>query len=1230
MRQKKNKVFSYEEAKAESLKYFQGDELAATVFVDKYALRNGEGELLEATPTHMHQRIASELARIEASKFSDPFSFEDIMSFLDGFSRIVPQGSPMYGIGNPYQYVTLSNCYVVASPNDAYSSILKSDEQLVQISKRRGGVGIDISNLRPNGTVVKNAARTSSGIVPFMQRYSNSIREVGQCVAEGQRVLTDRGLVAIEDVTAKDKVWTKTGWISVKEVYSHGPKQLYRVTTLYGYKIETTENHVFIKEDDGQLVEQQLEDFEVGDDIVLIPGSSFSSDDIKLDVTRYVRKGTRLNDSYKLPETLDPDLAYLLGYSYGNGSVEYDQFDEPKVLAIACPTSNPEIIAKIGQVIKTCFDYDCEAKPGDGAVIRYRIHSKSILHFLKINSLLKQQSNELRFPSIILRSSSNIQSHFLCGYFDADGDVAYKKGGYRFRSVSSSFLNQVQSVLIANGIISKLSCEKRPNENWRNLFSLAVVGTGSQSRFIKFMGDSCKVKIADGFVSKRDCIRTVFRCNTFNIKRGKHNYIVDNSQNLSLGVFDRITKEDSFLHIQFPNPLVKDQIISIEHIGQRNTYDLSLESEYLFSCEGFYIHNSGRRGALLESISVHHPQVLDFAHAKDDTVSVTGANISIRLTDEFLNAVDADMEYEQRWPVDSSNPSISKMVDARDTWMEIIGCAWNRAEPGLLFWDNILRESPADCYQCHGFGTISCNPCAELPLCYADSCRLLILNLFTYVVNPFTSEAYFDYDRFTADAKIAQRLMDDIVDLELEKIDKILEKIKSDPQSDQEKQVEINLWLDIKSKCINGRRTGTGITALGDVVAALGLCYGSDESIELTEKIYRTLKLACYRSSVEIAKELGPFPVWNRDLETSCPFLLRIKEEDPQLYADMQKYGRRNIALLTTAPTGTVSVLTQTTSGIEPLFELYYTRRKKINDGDGDVVPDFVDQSGDKWKEFKVYHPKLKLWQEKSEQGDIKLSPYFDATAEKIDWQQRVRLQAAANRHVDHAISSTINLPEDVSVETVAKIYETAWKAGCKGITVYRKNCRSGVLIDNKPHIPKTHAPKRPKTLPCEIHHITKNNQRFHVVVSMYGDDPYEVFVTKDRHINKFNKGYCVKASRGRYRLDKNERAFIAREPENLIIDDITADCSDDQEALLRMISTSLRHGADINFVVHQLEKVKGDLQSMAKALARVLKSYIKDGTPVSGEYCEQCSQASLIRQDGCVMCSQCGWSKCG
>jgi ribonucleoside-diphosphate reductase alpha chain len=809
-----SKRYSYEQSFEESLQYFGQDNLAAKTFVDKYALRDHEQNLLELTPKDMHVRIASEFARVEKKKFKNPMNFEAIFSYLDRFTKIVPQGSPMSAIGNPYQYMTLSNCYVVESPLDAYNGIHRTDEQLTQISKRRGGVGLDISNLRPEGSLTQNAARTSTGIVPFMERYSNSIREVGQ---------------------------------------------------------------------------------------------------------------------------------------------------------------------------------------------------------------------------------------------------------------------------------------------------------------------------------------------------------------------------------------------------------------------------SGRRGALMITLSVHHPEVLNFAKVKRDSTKVTGANISIRLSDEFLDAVKKDKDYEQRWPVDASKPVMSRMVKARDVWMQIIENAHFRAEPGLLFWDTILRESPADCYADEGFRTVSTNPCAELPLSILDSCRLLLINLFTYVKNPFTRDSFFDFDEFYKDSQILQRFMDDMIDLELESIDRIIKKIKNDPEPPELKRTELEMWQKVRKSCENGRRTGSGITALGDTIAALGLKYGSNKSIKITEKIYRTLKLGCYRSSVDMAKELGPFPVWDHKKEKKNTFLNRIKEEDYNLYRDMKKYGRRNISLLTTAPAGSVSIETQTTSGIEPLFMMSYTRRKKINPNDKKARVDFIDQTGDCWQEFEVYHPKLKLWMDITGEEDIKKSPYFGCCAEDLDWKQRVKLQAAAGRHIDHSISSTVNLPEDVSVEKVAEIYESAWKMGCKGVTVYRKNCRTGVLVDKKSQeeekIEKTKAPKRPKVLPCDVHHTSVKGEEYLVLVGLLNNEPYEVFAGLNGHVKKSAKvGEIIKLKRGHY------KAMLEHDVEIPSIADYS---NDEEEALTRMTSTAIRHGADISFIAHQLEKVDGPMNSLARAMSRSLKKYIANGTKVHGEMCQSCTSDNLARQEGCITCLSCGWSKC-
>jgi ribonucleoside-diphosphate reductase alpha chain len=543
-----------------------------------------------------------------------------------------------------------------------------------------------------------------------------------------------------------------------------------------------------------------------------------------------------------------------------------------------------------------------------------------------------------------------------------------------------------------------------------------------------------------------------------------------------------------------------------------------------FSNSGREVGQGGRRGAQMITISVHHPDILDFIKVKNDEVSVTGANISVRLTDEFLKAVKENKNYDQRWTSLDGKINISGMASAREVWKEIIHSAWLRAEPGILFWDNILT-GPADCYE--EFRSSSTNPCSEIPLSEYDSCRLIAINLFSYVKNPFEKTAYFDYKEFYHDAQIAQRLMDDLVDLEIEKVNEIINKIKNDPEPIEVKRTEIELWTKIKGAAEGGRRTGLGITAMGDTLAALGLKYGSNKSIKEVEEIYRTLKFGAYRASIDMAKELGAFPAWDAKKEKDNEFLNRFKDEvilleEPtirgyDIWSDMQKYGRRNIALLTTAPTGTLSLLALilsyfgTSSGIESVYKLDFIRRKKINHDDKNVKIDFIDKVGDKWTNFNVFHAGFQAWMDITGKTKVEDSPYFGALAEEINWTQRVKLQAAAQKHICHAISSTINLPENVTEEEVAKIYETAWESGCKGITVYRNNCRTGVLIDKEEVKDK----KRPKELPCDVHHITVKGKPYFCLVGLSNGIPYEVFAGKNGHLDKkIKSGKIIKVKR--------------------------------------------------------------------------------------------------------------------
>ena len=818
---------TFEEAFNNSLEYFDGDELAANVFVTKYALTDSGGDILETTPEAMHRRMAKEFARIE-SKYPNPLSEEEVFSLLDKFKYVVPQGSPMSGIGNPYQIQSLSNCFVIDSPADSYGGILKADQEQVQIMKRRGGVGFDISTIRPSGLATSNAAKTTDGIAVFMERFSNSCREVAQ---------------------------------------------------------------------------------------------------------------------------------------------------------------------------------------------------------------------------------------------------------------------------------------------------------------------------------------------------------------------------------------------------------------------------GGRRGALMLTISVHHPDIETFINIKRDLKKVTGANISIRLTDEFMRAVESGEEYQQRFPVEKEGELVvDKKADARKIWDQIIESAHTSAEPGLLFWDNVLNYTPAQAYAEEGFHTISTNPCSEITLSAYDSCRLLLLNLTSFVENAFTPDAKFNYGLFAEKTKDAQRLMDDLIDLELECVDKIVNKILQDPESKDTKRVELELWERIRNAALNGRRTGLGVTGLGDTLAMLGLTYGSTSSIEETEAIYKQLAISSYRSSCELAKERGKFPVYDFDKERDHEFIKRLFEADPELKKLHKLHGRRNIAITTTAPCGSVSVLTQTTSGIEPAFMLKYTRRKKINPNDTTAEVNFVDDLGDRWQEFDVYHHCFKKWMDTTGKSEISDSPYASATANEIVWESAVDLQAAAQKWVCHAISKTINLPNDVSVEDVKKVYWRGWKAGLKGVTVYRDGSRSGVLVSEKTEDEqkfKSHsAPPRPTELKCSIHHVTIKGEAWTILVGLMDGRPYEVMGGLQKFIEipkKYKKGVIIKHP---YKT-KNSRydLRIGKNGDTILIKDIVSVFDNPNHAgFTRTISLALRHGAPINYVVEQLQKdTEMDMFSFSKVISRVLKGYIKDGTLPGQSVCESCgAEGTLVYQEGCVMCTSCGHGKCG
>lgn len=840
------RIYTKEEIFSDVVKYFEGDELAAGVWIDKYALKNDKGELLESNPDQMHRRLAREFARIE-KKYNNPMDEELIYSLFAKFKYIVPQGSPMAGIGNDYQISSLSNCFVIGNDarSDSYGGIIKMDEEQVQLMKRRGGVGHDLSHIRPTGSPVKNSAITSTGVVPFMERYSNSTREVAQ---------------------------------------------------------------------------------------------------------------------------------------------------------------------------------------------------------------------------------------------------------------------------------------------------------------------------------------------------------------------------------------------------------------------------DGRRGALMLSISIKHPDSEHFIDAKMTEGRITGANVSVRVDDEFMQAVKESKAYIQKYPIDSETPKYSKEIDAPKLWDKIIHNAWKSAEPGVLFWDTIHREAIPDCYEDEGFRTTSTNPCGEIPLCPYDSCRLIAINLYSYVQNPFTEDAYFDMTLFKQHVQYAQRLMDDIIDLEIEKIDKIVDKINSDPETDDIKRVEYELWQKIKQKTLKGRRTGLGITAEGDMLAALNIRYASEHGIAFSTEVHKQLALSAYRSSVTMARERGAFPVYSCIKESENPFILRIKDADEKLYNDMVRFGRRNISLLTIAPTGSVSICTQTTSGIEPAFNVVYKRRRKVNPNDMNKRETVKDINGDAFEEYFVCHPKFADWakiggftqkdlaemSEKDIQELVKRSPYYKSTAADTDYIKKVELQGAIQKWVDHSISVTINLPENISKEVVGELYMRAWESGCKGMTVYREGSRDGVL-NSASSKPKKKAQeenkiqKRPKELVAEIVRFKNSSEDWVAFVGTKDGQPYEIFTgkTEDDRLpipKSVERGVIVKTKDENGNKQYDFR-YNDKDGYEIIIRGLHRCFNPEFWNYAKMISALLRHGIPIENVINIISGLnfrEESINSWKNGVIRALKKFVADGTKQKGVKCPKCGQETVIYQEKCMLCTSCGYSKCG
>jgi len=1189
----KTPIYSYEEAFNKSLSYFNGDELASKVFVDKYALRNNSDEILEDDPEKMHRRIAKELARIELKKFKKPLSEDIIFSYLDKFKKIIFQGGIMFGCGNLYQYITLSNCYVLESPTDSYSGICKTDEQLVQISKRRGGCGIDISHIRPINSVVKNSSRTSTGIVPFMRRFSNSIREVGQGGRRGALMMT----------------------ISV-----HHPEVL---------------NFISIKKDKNEITGANISIKLTNEFLNAVSENKEYEQRWPVDSkTPSISKKVNAKDIWNTIIECAHEMAEP-GLLFWDNILHESPADSYSVSGYNTTSCNP-----------CCFAQDSIVKVvTSNGIKEIKDITEQDLIWIDYKQQWKKNSGYFNagISDVYKVTFSNNEDLFITD--------CHKLAKAKFKRVGTKLCyNGFDLVELKNLLVGdRISI----HTNKVNDYKLGHKGTYNEGLIMGWMtGDGC-LSYHDDKSTYPDCILD-FWSGEYDVADKIYQIFCDLGYELKLGDNGTNNVKRIKTHVftrYFTNKYGTN-------IWKFKSHDLELP--FLNECSLEFL-----QGFISSYFSADGTVYINY-DSKDYNISLTSINKArlLQIKNLLLYFGIRSMVYLVRKSGETEFKNGGK-YQTKDCWKLVIsgekyierfynnfGFLSERKNKQLKEIISIKRnketkyqdyitiksieligKKPVGCIEVEDEHSLTVNGIisgqSELPLSILDSCRLGLINLFSYVQNPFTNKAKFNYGEFFEDCKILQRMMDNIVDLELECIDRIIDKIKSDPESKDIKSRELELWIKIKKTCLDGRRTGTGITALGDTLAGLNMSYCSKESISEVDKIYKTLKLACYWSSVEMSKELGPFNVWNHELEKDNPFLLRIKDDDDELWKAMKKYGRRNIAILTTAPTGSVSILTQTTSGIEPLFQMSYIRRKKITHEDKNSRVDFVDNVGDKWQEFTIHHNKLKEWMDITKETDIKKSPWHNCCAEDLDWKNRVKLQSIAQRHIDHAISSTLNLPEDISVEKVSEIYETAWKSGCKGVTIYRKNCRTGVLIDKKEQskIIQTNAPKRPKVLKGEMHHFTLNKHRYYVAVGFLGAEIYEVF-TSNNHDDDGNIIIPKNIQEGSIRKDSRSKyTFVINDKTEFKLTNGHTD--DNVDALTRILSLSLRHGAGLEFVVHQLEKTKGPLVSFSKVLARTLKKYIKDGTKIYGENCTSCGGANLQRDSGCTVCRDCGASHC-
>lgn len=1269
------KKYTYEEVLNASLEYFNMDDLAAKVFVDKYALQNKNGEYLELTPKDMHKRLSKEFARIEA-KYPNPMGEEEIFNLLDRYKFIVPQGSPMFGIGNDHYIQSLGNCFVVQSPYDSYGGICKTDQEMAQLMKRRAGVGLDVSNLRPKGLTTNNAAKTTDGIAIFMDRFSNTCREVAQ--------LGRRGALMLSNHINHPEIET---FINIKKDKKRvtGANISVRITDTFMKAVKNNGEHILqwpilSKE---PIIVKAVKAKDIWNQIINCAWSSAEPGILFWDHIIDNSPADIYAKKYPNFETQSTNPCFhgntLIAVADGRNAVSIKQLAEEgrdvPVYSINRETGlveikmgrHPRITGNNKQMVRvflddqsyvdTTLDHKFMLLNGDQVLAKDLKNGDSLPRFTKSLEPVKAGSKDYYriYCNTKNQNENKIFEHRLIAkyYFPEEWNNIYttakqngfvKTGGIvvhhkDYNQINNSPDNlQIMTFKDHSLLHGKIDNSGEKNGNY----------SGASLETIRHHALELTKMLGRRF-SKREWV-------SYAKNLGSLPQTFSDFRNYQFGSLLELSKwcaaECNLEYIECDPRLVKTYKKILEQGYEARIYDHKVyvkkecelchsifEIEYLLrevsccsqKCGASYAANNKMIDIKAQQARIYSALQFQLTRAplmKEWELACKKENIPYRIGKtmkfgfhNFREVAGAGNNY---------NHKVVKVERLNELHTVYNITVDDNHTVGIITSITTKRGNN----QYSGIFTLQCG---ELPL-GLDSCRLLVINLLSFVSNPFTSKAKFDYILYNDVCKKAQRLMDDLVDLEIEKIEKIIKKIKADPEPELVKLVELNMWDQFLKSCIMGRRTGTGITALGDCLAALGIKYGSKKSIEITGEIYRQLMINTYKSSCIMAKERGAFPIFDKDMEKDHPFISHVLFQDKELEELYKANGRRNIALLTTAPTGSVSTQTQTTSGIEPAYRLQYKRRKKIMSSDKNARIDFTDPMGDKWQEFIVYHHGVKQWMKISGETDISKSPYHEATANDIDWMSSVDLQAAAQQHIDHSISKTCNLPSDATEELVSKVYMRAWESGCKGFTVYRDGCRTGVLIDaneNKKDedIKYNIAPKRPHELNCDIKKAKVNGEDWTFFVGLLKDKPYEMFGGLSKYVdipNKYKSGQIIKngkvdgVSTYNLTLGENEDKMTIKDIANVFENTVYG-------AFTRTISLALRHGASPQFVVEQLQKDKhSEITSFSKVMARVLKNYIEDGTKSTEKKCPECNKVDgLIYQSGCISCL-CGYSKCG